>query len=77
MVIVYKIGVEYPWIPAKCAACNTYGHAAYTCSKQKKKVWVPKNEGVLKKDGRGGEEKKIFYSFIKKHQKRLNCAKYK
>lgn len=36
------IGVEYPWLPAKCSICGGFGHAA--CAKKEKKVWLPKNQ---------------------------------
>lgn len=36
------IGVEYPWLPLKCSCCGGVGHAAYSCSKKDKQVWIPK-----------------------------------
>jgi hypothetical protein len=37
-----SIGVEYPWIPVQCKNCKSFGHAAYSCYKVEKKIWVPK-----------------------------------
>jgi hypothetical protein len=37
-----SIGVEYPWIPIQCKNCKSFGHAAYSCFKVEKKIWVPK-----------------------------------
>ena len=37
-----SIKVEYSWIPVQCKNCKSFGHAAYSCSKVEKKIWVPK-----------------------------------
>lgn len=27
----FLVGIEYPWIPMKCAKCNFFGHTAANC----------------------------------------------
>lgn len=36
------VRVKYPWIPLKCKKCQSFGHAVYSCSKEERKVWIPK-----------------------------------
>jgi hypothetical protein len=43
------IGIYYPWIPPKCKACNLFGHVAFACSKQEKKVQAQKRLVVVSK----------------------------
>jgi hypothetical protein len=43
------VGVVYPWLPPKCSNCKSFGHTAFACNKQEKKVWLPKQPKTPKR----------------------------